>query len=289
MKYWLSLALSPVEDHLTLARQAEQVGFEGLTLPDHVVLPDVVRSYYPGSPTGAFTVLPEAPFPSCWVAFAAMGAVTSSLRFATTVSVLTLRHPLVLARDVATAACYAPGRVVLGAGVGWMREEFDALGRPFDHRGRRTDEIIEICRSVWHHGAIEHRGTYYTIPKVHVQPRPPADVAIWIGGGSDAALHRAARLGDGFISEGHFDQAEALIGKLQSIRAETGTTSRHFELIISTVGRADGDWPSPDDVERMASLGVDGIKVKPWTRDDDKALTIDAKRAILDRFAAAYF
>lgn len=289
MKYWLSLALSPVEDHLVLARHAEEAGFEGVTLPDHVVLPDAVRSYYPGSPTGAFSVAEDAPFPSCWVAIAAMGAATSSLRFATTVSVLALRDPLVLARDVATAACFAPGRIVLGAGVGWMREEFVALGRPFEDRGRRTDEIIEILRAVWKNGAVEHRGTYYTIPKVHLHPRPPADVPIWIGGGSEAALRRAAVLGDGWVSEGHFDAIDVLIKRLHDIRAASETATEAFEITISTVGRAAGDWPDQGDVERMASLGVDGLKVKPWARSEDKTLTTHEKRTLLDRFAATYF
>lgn len=284
LKYWISLALLPVLDCLALAHHADGLGFAGVTLPDHAVRPDAVQAPYPGDPTGTFGVPNEAPFPSCWVLIAAMAAQTSSLRFATTVSVLPMRDPLLTAKEIATAACIAPGRIVVGAGVGWMSDEFAVLGQSFADRGRRTDEIIEILRQAWRDGVVEHRGPSYTIPKVHLHPRPPSPVPIWIGGGSDAALRRAARIGDGFISEGYFDTVTRLIRRLKVLREEHDTSQRPFEITVSTVGRAGGDWPDEADVERMKSLGVAGIKICPWPGAVGDTTLAEKKRA-LDRLA----
>lgn len=285
MKYWISLALLPVEECVELAKHCDQLGLEGVTLPEHTVLPETITTPYPGHPTGAFTVPKDAQFPSTWVAIAAMAAVTERLRFATTVSVLPMRNPLVLAKDVATAACIAPGRVALGAGVGWMEEEFAALGYAFDGRGRRADAMISILRAAWRQGWVEYDGDGFRIPKVHLHPRPPADVPIWVGGKGTAALRRAAVLGDGWISEGYFDVIGPLIGKLQELRDAHGTTGRPFEIVISTVGRANGPWPDGGDVERLAALGVAGIKVQPWSGGGQ---SLDDKKRALDRFAQTY-
>src|SRR5271154_6527891 len=141
MDFWISLALLSVEDSIALTEHADKLGFAGATMPDHVVMPEVINARYTGNATGKLLSPREAYFPSCWVLIGAMAARTSQLRFATSVSVLPMRDPLVQAKEIATAACIAPGRIAVGVGVGWMADEFEIFGQNFHDRGRRTDEL----------------------------------------------------------------------------------------------------------------------------------------------------
>ena len=287
MDFWISLALLSVENSIALAEHADKLGFAGATMPDHVVMPEMINARYTGNATGKLLSPREAYFPSCWVLIGAMAARTSQLRFATSVSVLPMRDPLVQAKEIATAACIAPGRIAVGVGVGWMADEFEILGQNFRNRGRRTDEMVELMRVAWRDGIVEHSGAAYSYPRVHMQPQPPGPVPIWFGGGSDAAFRRAARLGDGFITEGYFNTVDTTLDRLAAARAEAGTGERPFTIIVSTVGRTGGDWPDHSDVDRLAARGVTGIKVRPWPAEAT-ATSLDEKRAALDLLAAEF-
>jgi probable F420-dependent oxidoreductase len=288
VEYWVSLALLSVEDSLALAEHAERLGFAGVTMPDHVVMPEVITARYTGNASGTLLSPRDAYFPSCWVLIAAMAARTLRLKFATTVSVVAARNPLVQAKDIATVARIAPGRVVVGVGVGWMSDEFEILGENFADRGRRTDEIVELMRAAWRAGVVEHTGRSYTYPRLHMQPTPPGPVPIWIGGGSAAAFRRAARIGDGFVTEGYFDEVDTVLDRLAAARSEVGTLDRPFEVVVSTVGRSGGEWPTSAEIAHLEARGVTGIKIRPWSGPADRT-TLSEKVDALERLGAELF
>ncbi|MBL6454641.1 LLM class F420-dependent oxidoreductase [Belnapia sp. T6] len=183
-----------------LARLAEAAGFDSVFAVDHVVLPDTYESTYPYDaggrlPSTQFTAMPD---PLIWMAFAA--AATTRLRLMSGVIILPLRNPLVLAKQVATLDHMSGGRIELGIGVGWLREEFDALGVPFAERGRRADEYVAAMRALWRADGASFSGRYVGFEGVSCDPKPVARaVPIIIGGHSEAAARRAGRLGDGFF------------------------------------------------------------------------------------------
>ncbi len=278
MQFWVNLLGVPFADFLAVARRADELGFAGVAVSDHLVVPDHIESRYPGGdrPWGQATDWPDA-----WVAIGAMAAVTTSVRFVTNVSILALRHPLVTAKAVATVACLAPGRVILGVGVGWMREEYVALGQRFEDRGARTDEALAILRTAWRDGVVEHAGPHDAFAAVHVRPVPPEPVPIWIGGESEAARRRAAERGDGWISGRPLGEALALAADVRG-RRRSAQPGAPFAVAVS----APSDLAA-DDVARAADVGVDHVKVAPW----DRAVgPVDgaARVAALDRFAARH-
>ena len=156
MKFWQSVAFSEPEQLLEIAQGAEAAGFEGLLLSEHLFVPEEMAPKYPYAEDGIPDFTGDTPFPDPWSAISAMASVTTRLRFSTMIYVLPLRHPLEVAKAVSTAAVLSGNRVVLGAGAGWMREEYDTLGVPFESRGKRFDESIEVLRRVWSGQAVEH-------------------------------------------------------------------------------------------------------------------------------------
>ena len=181
-----------------LARLAEAAGFDSVLAVDHVVFPDNYTSTYPYSATGRLPVGRSGAFPDplIWIAYAA--AVTTRLRFLTGVVILPQRDPLVLAKQVATLDYMSGGRFELGIGVGWLKEEFEALDSPdFDKRGAVTDEWIAIFRQLWTHSPASFKGQFYDYNDIRAEPFPlqKPHPPIWVGGHSRAALRRTARHG----------------------------------------------------------------------------------------------
>jgi probable F420-dependent oxidoreductase len=167
---------------------------------DHVVFPDNYSSTYPYSPTGRLPGGPGVPLPDPLIWMAAVAAVTTRLRLLTGVIILPLRNPLVLAKQVATLDSMSGGRIELGIGVGWLKEEFEALGVPFEKRGKRSDEYIAAMRALWASDGASFSGEFVNFHQVSSNPKPVAGkVPIVIGGHSEAAAKRAGRLGDGFF------------------------------------------------------------------------------------------
>ena len=183
-----------------LARLAEAAGFDSVFAVDHVALPESYESTYPYAPGGRlpggqFAAMPD---PLIWMAFAA--AATTRLRLMTGVIILPLRNPLVLAKQVATLDQMSGGRIELGIGVGWLREEFEALGIPFAERGRRADEHVAAMRALWREDGASFAGRFVAFDRVTCSPKPVARaVPIIVGGHSEAAARRAGRIGDGFF------------------------------------------------------------------------------------------
>jgi probable F420-dependent oxidoreductase len=184
-----------------VARRVEALGFDSLWVSDHVVIPWEIRSRYPYNATGDFPLSPGTDFLEPLTALTLAAAVTSRVRLGTSVLVLPHRHPVLTAKMLATLDHLAPGRVILGAGVGWLREEFEALGAPpFEERGPVTDEYLRFMRATWTTDPVSFSGRYVSVSNVHALPKPvqAGGIPVWIGGHTDAAVRRAARLGDGW-------------------------------------------------------------------------------------------
>jgi len=183
-----------------LALAAEAAGFESLVVIEHVVWPTIYTSRYPYSPTGRLPGGPDTrlPDPLIWMAFAL--AATTRLRCMTGILILPQRNPVVLAKELATLDDMSGGRVELGIGVGWLKEEFDALGVPFEKRGARTDEYIAAMRALWEKDDASYAGNFVRFEGMSCNPKPVSGrLPIHVGGHSEAAARRAARLGDGFF------------------------------------------------------------------------------------------
>ena len=160
MRFWQAVSFLDADQLLDVARAAEAVGFDGAFVSDHVFFPGELVSRYPYAPDGVPYFNANTPWLESFASMAAMAAVTTRLRFVTGVYILPLRHPLEVAKAAATVALLSNGRLALGVGTGWMREEFDALGREFAGRGRRMDEQIEVMRAVWRGSMVEHAGKH---------------------------------------------------------------------------------------------------------------------------------
>jgi probable F420-dependent oxidoreductase len=281
VRFWQVVSFTEPEQLCDIARGAEEAGFDGVLLSDHLFFPGRLASRYPYSPDGKPGFDGATPFPDPWTAIAAMAAVTTQLRFGTMVYILPLRHPLEVAKTVGTAAVLSDGRVVLGCGAGWIREEFDALGVDFATRGRRFDEMIEVLRTVWGGGMVEHHGRVFDCGPLQMSPAPRAPVPIWIGGTSDAALRRAARLGDGWIGTGHVpDELPQLLGRLRAQREKAGRGRTPFETLVPLAVP-----PDPDLLRRLeAEHGVTATTAWPFTYTIGPSSTAAQKRDAMRRY-----
>lgn len=198
MKVSLQLFGYPPEHYGPVAQAAEAAGFDSLWLAEHLVTPLTYERVYPYSESGDPGFQTDTPLVDSWVTIGHLAALTSRIRLGTGVFVLPLRNPVVVAKAVATAQQLSGGRVLFGIGTGWMREEFDAAGEPWEGRGGRTDEAIEVIRALWSGRPVAHEGRWYRIPLVQMAPTAKPAPPLIVGGASPPALERAARLGDGW-------------------------------------------------------------------------------------------
>src|SRR6185369_2164600 len=236
-----------------LAQTAERCGVESLWTVEHVVVPVGYKSTYPYDPSGKMPAPEQMPIPDplAWLAYTA--AVTKTIKLATGILILPQRHPLYVAKEVASLDVLSNGRVILGIGVGWLEEEFQALGIPFEERAGRTAEAVRAMRTLWKDEAQPFKGKYYNWGAVESHPKPvqKPGVPIVVGGHTELAARRAARYGDGFFP-GVADD-EKLVRLLEVMREECGRVGRDpAEIELSAgAGRLD-----PDLVHAMEDLGV---------------------------------
>ncbi len=260
MKWVMSVAFTDPSQYAPLARAAEQAGFSALALSDHVVHPEKIETPYPYTPDGAPRWQPFTAWPDPWVTAAHLAAVTSQLRFVTSIYVLAMRNPLLAAKQIGTAAVLSGGRIDLGVGVGWMKDEFDVCGAPFEQRGRRMDEAIEVLRKVWRGGWVEHHGEHFSFPRLEMSPVPPAPIPIWSGGLSKPALRRATRVCDGWISDLHtIEELRGILAELRALRADSPRSGEPFAVLASCK-----DAFTLDAYKRLQDLGVTHIQTMPW-------------------------
>src|SRR5262249_32531965 len=247
-----------------VARRAEALGFESVWMPEHLVFPVRIESRYPYTADGVPPIVPEAPLLDPLLILTELAAVTSRIRLGTNVYVLPLRHPLVTARLAVTLDVISGGRFTFGVGVGWLAEEFRAVGVDFATRGARARECVRALRALWTESEPAFHGKFFDFGPVKFEPKPvQAPLPIGFGGGSEPALRRAAGLGDGWYGVGQTPESAAVqVAKLRTLRAEAGRADRPFEHTVSHTGGS----LSRDDVRRYEAGGVDRVVVLPWRR-----------------------
>jgi len=248
------------------ALQAEEVGFDDVWVSEHIIVPK--DSPYPPTPNFWDPVLTLT-----WAA-----AVTSRVRLGTSVLVLPLRHPLPLAKELATLQNLSGGRLILGAGAGWLEAEFDALGVPFKQRGRRMDEGIAMMRAVWTQDPVSFESKWIPakIESMRAQPQPIQPIPIWIGGSSDAAIRRALRLDGWHGSRVSPDQAASVVKRLRAERP-----GDDFTVSIRVPVNAESVGGMGDVLKAYRDAGVQHVLAAP----DDK--DIEAYLATAEAFRRA--
>jgi alkanesulfonate monooxygenase SsuD/methylene tetrahydromethanopterin reductase-like flavin-dependent oxidoreductase (luciferase family) len=268
--------------YLPLAQAAEEAGYDGMVVPDSICYPLESDSLYPFSPDHSREFLDDKPFIEPFSLIPAMGAVTDTLRFITFVLKLPMRHPLLVAKQATSVAVLTGNRLALGVGSSPWPEDYQFCGVPWDGRGKRMDEAIDIVRGLSAGGYFEYHGQAYDLPAVKISPVPTEPLPILVGGHAPAALRRAAR-SDGWLHGGG-DPADlpGLLEHLGRLREEEGTTSRPFEVHVISL-----DAYSVDGVHRLEEQGVTDVIVGfrwPYSAGADTE-TLQTKLDNLRRFA----
>jgi probable F420-dependent oxidoreductase len=261
---------------IEVARHAESLGFDSLWAVEHVVIPGDYGSKYPYSPSGRMAGGEDAPIvdPIVWLTW--VGAHTERILLATGMMILPQRNPVVTAKELATLDHLTGGRARLGVGIGWLREEFEVLGVPFEERGARTDEYIEVMRALWQQPKPSFQGRFFSFDDARLWPKPVrGTVPIVIGGHSEAAARRAGRLGDGFFpAPPTLDEAAHLIALMRETAEKGGRDPGSIEVTFGT-------RPTPEALERLASLGVTRVTTAAFGPD------LETVKGRLEKAAAA--
>ena len=267
---------------VTLARRVEALGYDSVWASDHVVVPFAIGSRYPYNATGDFPLPPTANFLEPLTALALVAGVTERVRLGTTVLVIPHRHPVLAAKMLATLDHLAPGRVILGAGVGWMREEIELLGAPYEQRGAWTDEALRVMRACWTQERVSFRGRFFTVPEVGFAPKPARGaIPIWIGGHTPRALRRVAELGDGWHAA--FATPDVLRTGLVELGRACEKAGRDPASLTLSVRMGVSARREPSEVlrevEALRAVGVAHLVVETRVTD------VDDTTRILERFA----
>lgn len=219
---------------VTFARRMEALGYDSLWASDHVVIPHRIASRYPYSPTGKFPLAPEVPFLEPLTTLALVAGVTERVRLGTSILVLPHRNPVLAAKMAATLDHLSGGRLVLGVGVGWMREEIELLGGDYDRRGAWSDEALIVMRACWRDARTVHHGEFFSFDELGVFPKPTrGDIPILIGGHTPRALRRVVQLGDGWHAA--FITLDALKADIARLREECARQKRPFDQVTISV------------------------------------------------------
>lgn len=282
MKFWQAITWAETGQLIEIAKFAEELGFHGLMSGDHAVYPESITPIYPYSDNGLPPMQADDEYPDQTAIFAAMAAVTKTLRFTCGVYVLPLRNPHEVARAAATLSVLSNDRFILGVGVGWMKEEFDIYGVDFHKRGKITDETIEVLHKLWDGDMVEHHGEFFDFPRVQLSPAPQRHPAIYIGGTSKAALRRTAQYGDGYIGAGTApEEVGPLLRDLQARRREFGRDNLPFEAMlgISAV-------PTYDLYRSLEDDGLDSTVAPPFQYiTGSKHSSLDEKKRAMESYA----
>lgn len=244
-----------------LARLAEELGFESIWPVEHVVMPEEYTSPYPYAPDGRMPI-PDAaiPDPIIWNTFAA--AQTTNLVLGTAMAILPQHNPLVYAKALASLDALSGGRAILGAGVGWLKEEAEAVGTDFSNRGKRTDEYIQAMRALWNNRIASFEGEHVSFTNVKCNPHPVQEggIPIHIGGHSKAAARRAGRLGDGFLPlGGSISQLGELFKIVEDTAKGAGRDPSAIELTYSGMTTHDAALEiEQSGAQRMLVASIDG-------------------------------
>ncbi len=241
------------------ARAAEDAGFESLWAVEHVVVPAGYESTYPYDQSGRMPGGEDSPIPDPLIWLAHVAAVTSRIRVATGILILPQRNPVVLAKELATLDVMSGGRLQLGVGVGWLEEEFDAIGVPFARRGARADEYVAAMRALWSQRPASFHGEFVDFDDCILLPQPTAGtVPVHVGGHTEASARRAGRLGDGYFpGKGSHDELAHLFDVVRSTAREHGRDPSSIEL--TSAGRGAIGSRAHEEIEALAAMGVSRV------------------------------
>ena len=242
-----------------MAKLAEQIGFESIWTFEHVIVPIDYQSKYPYSADGKMGVDPDANFVDPLIALTAIAAQTSTIRLGTGVNILSQASPIYVAKQAASLDFVSNGRFELGVGIGWLREEFQACGTPFERRGARFDDYIQAMRKVWSGDVVEHKSEFLDWTGFKSKPTPVQDpFPVVIGGTKGKAFERTAKYGNGwFAPTASPDQLTPYLAELDAACSKEGRDRSEIEITAMW-------FPNPDDlsdVERYAEMGVGRLVV----------------------------
>ena len=241
----------------TLATTVERLGFSTIWAPEHVVLLKEYASRYPYS-SGDFPMPTATPIGDPFIMLTYAAACTSTIRLATGVCLVPEHDPVVLAKVVATTDLLSGGRLVLGTGIGWLQEEFDAVGVPWERRAHRVREYLEAMRALWAGDVVSYSGEFVNFHGVQSYPKPVNHkrVPVWFGGESGPALRRVAEYGDGWIGFNLLPgEAAPKIKRIHELMKQSGRNPAEVELGVSPYGKP----ITPDDLKRYRDLGVEEV------------------------------
>ncbi len=280
MRFTYAEAMTNPTFYIPLAKAAEAAGYHAMTIPDSVAYPFESDSKYPYTPDGNREFLEGKSFIETFVLTAALGAVTTNLKFNFFVLKLPIRPPALVAKQAGSLAALIGNRVGLGVGTSPWPEDYELMGVPFAKRGKRMDECIDIIRGLTSGDYFEYHGEFYDIPKTKMTPAPSEPIPILIGGHADAALRRAAR-NDGWMHGGGNEDLDELLVTLNRYREEEGQTG-DFQIHVISI-----DGFTVDGVKRLEDKGVTDVIVGfrvPYVKGPDTE-PLDAKIRNLEWFA----
>ncbi|MCB1731128.1 MAG: TIGR03619 family F420-dependent LLM class oxidoreductase [Halieaceae bacterium] len=285
MKFSYQVGMCEPDHYLPLARAAEEAGFHGLTIPDSICYPQEASSKYPYNKDGSREFLESVPFVESLIAVAAMAAVTQKIELATFVYKLAVRQAPVVAKQVQGIQVLSGNRFVFGVGISPWEEDFAVCDVPWDKRGQRLDEQIDILRGLESGDFFAYRGELHDMPANKMCPVPSRPTPILIGGHAEPALRRAARVGDGWMCAGaDLAQLQAYITRIRQLREEYGTADRPFR--VYTTGQ---DAFTPDGIAKLEEIGVTDVVIgfrNVYEMEPDKPL--EEKIAMLQWYAGEF-
>jgi len=255
MRFTYAEAMTDPSYYVPLAQAAEAAGFHSMSIADSIAYPEESDSTYPYTPDGSREFLDGKPFIEAFVLSAALAAVTTTLRFNPFVIKLPIRPPVLVAKQAGSLAAFSGNRFALGVGVSPWPEDFQIMDVPFERRGRRMDECIDIVRGLCTGEYFEYRGEFYDIPRIKLTPAPTEPIPILVGGHSDAALRRAARCDGWMHAGGAPEDLERMLTRLDELRAERDS-SIPFEIHVASI-----DAYTPDGIKRLEDRGITDVIV----------------------------
>jgi probable F420-dependent oxidoreductase len=251
------------EAMLAYATTAEASGYASLWASDHIAWPDprTLASKYPYAEDNSGFPPPNSLWLDCLASLQFVAAVTERVKLGTTVLILGYRPAIQQAKAWATLDHLSGGRAILGVGVGWMKEEFEAIGMPWDHRGERADEFLEVFEELWSKEEISHEGRFLRFGPIGFTPKPPnGRIPVWVGGHTPAAYRRAARHGDAFHAA--FPTPDGLAQQWAGVRAaceEAGRDPAELQLTMLVTAKFEGTSDRPGVLSGSSQQMVDQL------------------------------
>jgi len=254
----VNIGVTDVNMMTGMAQRAEQLGYESVWTFEHVIVPVDYESKYPYNSSGKMGAEPEAPFVDPLIALTAIAARTETIRLGTGVNILSEVNPLLFAKQTASLDVLSGGRLLLGVGIGWLREEFDAMGVPFERRGARFDDYVQAMRKVWSGDVVEHQSEFLNWSNFKSYPLPAqSPLPLIMGGNKGKIFERIARYGNGWFVPGS-DPAEitSMLEQLRTVCEQEQRDPAEIEITVM--------WPGhggKDAVDQLADIGVHRVVV----------------------------